>query len=321
MKKKDVHRHLLEVLEKKIPDKTKLVEMLMEVLFMERGAIYRRLRGEVPFSFFEVVTIAEKMNIFLNDFAYIDSKKQERFELNIVDYLNMNEKYYKVWDDYLTLIKTTKDDPHSEIAESSNVLPIAIYGKFNSISKYYLFKHQYLFSGTERRVSFGDLVVPERLHEINQSYFYESKNFAKTVFIWDNLIFKYLATDIHFFLDINLISKEDIQQIKEDLFALLDYIEKIALTGHFEETQKPVSFYISDVNLDGDYSYLRLNDLYVSYVRAFILNSVTSSDQASFEKMKIWIQSLKKSSTLITQSGAAYRADFFEHQRMIIAEL
>ncbi|MCL1933001.1 MAG: hypothetical protein FWF53_04195 [Candidatus Azobacteroides sp.] len=321
MKKEDVHRYLLGVLEKKIPDRTKLVEMLMDTLFMEKGAIYRRLRGDVPFSFFEVASIAEKLNIPLNDLAYIDTKRQERFELNIVDYVNMNEAYYKVWDDYIALIGTTKDDPNSEIAESSNVLPISLYGKFDSLSKYYLFKFHYLSTGTERRTSFDELVIPERLRQINRTYFYEVKNFGKTVFLWDYLIFKYLVTDIHFFFGINLISTEDIRQIKDDLFALLDYIEKITLTGRFEETGNSVSFYISDVNFDGDYSYFRLNDLYVSYVRAFILNSVTSGDQGSFEKVKTWVQSLIKSSTLITQSGAVYRADFFEKQRIIISEL
>ena len=321
MKKEDLHRYLLEVLEKKIPEKAKLVETLMEILFMEKGAVYRRLRGDVPFSFFEVVTIAEQLNISLNNSAYINLAQQERFELNIVDYINMNEVDYVVWETYISQISTTKDDPHSEIAESSNVLPISIYGKFDSLSKYYLFKYKYLFSGTETRVSFSDLVIPERLLHIHRSYFYEAKNFAKTIYIWDYLLFRYLVTDIHFFLSVNLISMEDIQQIKEELFALLDYIEKIALTGRFEETGNPVSFYISDVNLDGDYSYLQLNDLYVSYIRAFILNSVTSSDRSSFTKVKTWIQSLKKSSTLITKSGAVYRADFFEKQRMIISEL
>jgi len=321
MKKDDVHRYLVGVLEKKIPERTKLVETLMDILFMEKGAVYRRLRGEVPFSFFEVTAIAEKLNIPLNDFAYIDTKQQERFELNIVDYINMNEAYYKVWDDYIYLISTTKDDRHSEIAESSNVLPMSIYGKFDSLSKYYLFKYQYLFSGTENRVSYSDLVIPERLRLINQSYFYESRHFAKSIYLWDYLLFQYLVTDIHFFLSVNLISMEDIQQIKKELFALLDYIEKIALTGHFEETGNPVSFYISDANLDGDYSYFQLNDLRVTYIRAFILNSVTSSDLSSFAKVKTWIHSLIKSSTLITRSGAVYRADFFEKQRMIISGL
>jgi len=321
MKRDDIHRNLLKALEKKIPEKTKLVEMLTEILFMEKGAIYRRLRGEVPFNFYEVVIIAEKLDISLHNIIYTDSVRADRYELKIIEYTNMNEIDYKQWEDYISLIGLVKNDPRSEMAESSNVLPMSIYAGFDSVSKYFLFKYQYLYSGTESRIPFHDLVVPERLQRIHRSYFIVSKGFAKTVYIWDCLIFRNLVTDIKFFSAINLISGDDIQQIRKDLFALLDYIEKITSDGCFKETGNPVSFYISDINLDADYSYLQFNDMYISFVRTLILNSVTSTDQSSFVIIKNWIQSLKKSSVLITQTGLVHREDFFEKQRMIIAEL
>ena len=321
LKRDEIHRYFLGAIEKKVPDKAKLVEILMDTLFMEKGAVYRRLRGEVPFSFFEVARIAEKLEISLNSFIYTDSVRIDRFELTFIEYANMNEMDYKQWEDYVSLISLSKSDPNYEIAESSNILPITVYGQFKSLIKYYLFKYQYLLHGSERKISFGDFVVPERLQRIYRSYFDESKYFANTIYVWDYMIFQYLITDIRFFYDINLISNEDIQQIREDLHALLDYIEKITLTGYFEESKKAVSFYISDVNLDSDYSYIQINDFLMSHVRTFILNSVASTDQSSFRKTKDWIDSLKKSSTLITQSGAIYRADFFDKQRKIISEL
>ena len=321
MKSDDLHRYLLQVLNKKIPEQTKLVETLMDTLFMERGAVYRRLRGEVPFTFFEVVKIAEKLDMSLNNFIYTDSVQVDRFELTIVDYVNMNEMDYKQWEDYVSLICSAKNDPRSEIAESSNVLPITIYAKYDSLSKYYLFKYYYLLNESEDRLSFNDIVVPDRLRRIYRSYLSESKNFAHTIYIWDYLIFRYLVNDIRFFFDIKLISADDIREIKRDLLALLDYLEEIALYGCFKETGKSVLFYISDVNFDADYSYVKINKFCMTHVRTFILNSVASTDQSSFRKTKNWIHSLKKSSTLITQSGTVFRAEFFEKQRKIISEL
>ena len=321
LKRDDIHRYLLGALEKKVPDKSKLVDILIETLFMEKGAVYRRLRGEVPFSFFEVVNIAEKLEVSLNSLVYAGSERINRFELNFIEYANMNEVDYKHWEDYISFISASKNDPQSCLAESSNFLPFSIYAKYDFISKYFLFKCQYLLHGLESRVSFGNFVVPERLQKIHQTYFIESKKFAKTTYIWNKMIFLFLVTDIQFFTDINLISGNDRQLIKDDLFALLDYIEDITLTGYFEETQKPVSFYISDVNIDADYCCLQLNNRYLSLVRTFILNTVGSTEKSSFKKMENWIESLKKSSTLITQSAAAYRADFFEKQRKLISDL
>ena len=321
LKRDEIHRYFLGAIVKKVPERAKLVEILMEALFMEKGAVYRRLRGEVPFSYFEAACIAEKLDIPINSLIYSDSVRIDRFDMTFIEYANLTELDYKIWEDYISLISLSKDDPNSEIAESSNILPITVYGKFDSLTRFYLFKYQYLLHGLESRVSFSDLVVPERLRQIYCTYFKESKNFANTIYIWDYMIFHYLLTDVRFFRDINLISESDSQQIKEDLLALLDYIEKIALDGCFEESQKPVFFYISDVNLDSDYSYVQINDFVMSLVRTFILNSVTSTDHSSFIKTKDWIESHKKSSTLITQSAAAYRADFFETQRKIVSEL
>ena len=321
MKREDVHRYFLKAIEKHIPDKSKLVEMLMETLCMEKGAVYRRLRGEVPFSFFEVVCIAEKLDITINNFSYTDSVNTEHFELKIVEYSNMNDADYKQWEDFIFMISLANNDPYSEIAESSNALPLSIYGGFDSLAKYFLFKYQYLLNGTENRISFSELVVPERLSRIYRSYFSESKNFSNTIYLWDYLIFQYLVNDIHFFSNINLISEDDIQLIKQDLNALLDYIEDITLNGQFKETGNNVTFYISDINLEADYSYWHVNDLNLSFVRTFILNAVASTDKTSFRKIKAWIHSLKKSSTLISQSGAIYRTNFIERQRKIVEEL
>jgi len=321
MKRDDLHRDLLQALEEKIPEQTKLVETLKDILFMEKGAIYRRLRGEVPFTFFEVVNIAEKLDISLKKFIHTDFVQVEHCELPFIEYGNMSEIDYKQWEDYTSLISSAKDDPQSELAESSNILPVSIYAKFDSLSKYYLFKYQYLISESEGRVSFGDMVVPDRLLQTIRSYFHVTKNFANTIFIWDYLIFQYLVTDIRFFSDIKLISADDIREIRKDLLALLDYVGEIAFHGCFKETGNPVSFYISDINFDADYSYLQFNNTYISHVRTFILNTVGSTDESSFRKMKNWIHSLKKSSTLISQSGAAFRAEFFEKQRRMISEL
>ena len=321
LKRDDIHRYFLGAMEKKVPEKSKLVEILMETLCMGKGAIYRRLRGEVPFTFNEAVEIAEKLDMSLNSLLYADSVQVDRFELTIIEYTNMNEMDYKQWEDYVSLIDTAKNDPHSEIAESSNLLPVIIYGQFDTLAKYYLFKYQYLFYSSEERIHFSDLDVPERVYRIYRSYFNATKHFAHTTLIWDYRIFRYLVTDIRYFSSINLITKADIELLREDLFALLDYIERIALTGCFKETGKPVSLYISDIYLDSDYSNIQIHDFYMSHVRTFILNSIASTDQTSFQQIKNWINSLKKSSTLITQSGAAYRADFFEKQRQLIAEL
>ena len=321
MKRDVIHRNFLGAIEKKVPDKSALVEILMETLCLEKGAVYRRLRDEVPFTFFEIVHIAEKLGISLNSFIYPDSARIKRFELAFIEYAAMSEMDYKQWEDFIHFVGSAKNDPYSEVLESTNMLPVCIYAGFEALTKYHLFKYQYLLHSSESRIPFDELDVSDRLQQIFRSYCEESKKFANTTYILDYMIFRYLVTDIRFFSDIRLISAADVALIRKDFAALLDYIEALALKGSFKETGNPVYFYISEINLDANYICIQINDAYVSLVRQFILNSVESDDQSSFRKIKDWIQSQKKSATLITQSGAVYRADFFEKQRQIIAEL
>jgi hypothetical protein len=318
MKWDDLHRSFLSALEKKIPEKAKLIETLSDTIFMEKGAIYRRLRGEVPFSFFEVVNIVEKLDISLNSIIYTDASNIDRTELTIVEYANLN---VKECEDYVSFIALAKNDPQSEFAESANVLPVSIFTGFDALSKFLMFKYQHLFSGTENRITFSDYVFTEKIQQIFRKFFYDMKHFANTIYVWDYMIFRYLVTDLKFFSSINLISEDDLKLIRTDLFAFLDYIEEIAINGCFEETGNSVSFYISDSNFNTNYCSVKINDIHISHVKSFILNSAQSFDKSSYRKINNWIHSLKRSSTLITKSGAVYRADFFDNQRMIISEL
>jgi len=317
----EIHNNLIKLIERKLPEKANIAEVLMDILCMEKGAIYRRLRGDVPFSFYEVATIANKLDIAIYNLIYPDSVRIDRFELNIIEYTKMSESDYRKWDEYIGLMNLAKGDPSSELCESSNVLPMSMYSKYNSLTRFYLFKYSYLFSGTESRVSYHDLAISDRLFDVYQSYYHATKNYTHTIYIWDYMIFQYLVTDLNFFASINLITNEEILQIKADLLALVDDIEQIAIKGYFDETGNTVSFYVSEVNLDGDYSYLRCGGFDQSLVRAFILNAVISLEKSTFEKVENWINSFKKSSVLITKTGEIYRAEFLRTQRKIISEL
>jgi len=315
MKRDVIFNFLLEVLEKKIPDKAKLTETLMDILFMEKGAVNRRLRGEVPFSFYEVVNIAEKLNLSLDNLITLKSEWIDSF---VVDLAGFDAN---IWKDYLAFVRLAKEDPNSEFTDSTNLLPTTIYYKFGLLYKFAIFKYHYLLTRTEIRKPFRDIRIPENLSWISDSYYKESKYFAKTTYICDHAMIDNLITDINYFSGINLISADDILQIKDELFALLDYFEKIALDGCFEESGKPVDIYISDINLDANYCYIQIHDKYLSVIRTFYINAIMARDRHSFDKIKSWVQSLIKTSTLISRSAAVHRAEFFDTQRKLVSSI
>ena len=82
-----------------------------------------------------------------------------------------------------------------------------------------------------------------------------------------------------------------------------------------------VHIYVSQINFEATYSYLETSTLQLSLIRVYSINSLTTQDVQMFQSLKEWIQSLKKFSTLISESGEMQRIQFFNQQREIIDAL
>ena len=134
------------------------------------------------------------------------------------------------------------------------------------------------------------------------------------------LIFQHTVNDVQYFADIHLISEEDKKRIKEDLLSLVDELEDIASKGKSDEGND-IRIYISSINFEATYSYIEASALQVSMIRVYAINSITTQDPNKFSSLKEWIQSLKKFSTLISESGEMQRILFFKKQREIIETL
>ena len=75
---------------------------------------------------------------------------------------------------------------------------------------------------------------------------------------------------------------------------------------------------ISSVNFETSYSYVETQHCHLTMLKSFTLNDATSPDEAIFQRMKQWMQSLIRTSTLISRSGEKDRIVFFEEQRRIV---
>jgi hypothetical protein len=118
-----------------------------------------------------------------------------------------------------------------------------------------------------------------------------------------------------------MISEEDVYLIKNDLYAMLDYIEKLAIKGIHEETGNEVSIYIMDVSVEMSYSTIKSQNLFLSQFKTFLLNSNISYDEEVYIRASNWILALQRLSTLISVSGEKTRIEFINSQRKIIDSL
>lgn len=75
----DPNTNLIEAMKEKLPAKGKLADMLMDTLYIGKEAVYRRLRGEVPFTLQEAALVSRKLGISLDK----NYRNQLQIECNV----------------------------------------------------------------------------------------------------------------------------------------------------------------------------------------------------------------------------------------------
>lgn len=311
--------NLIEAMKEKLPLKGQLADMLMDTLYIGKEAVYRRLRGEVPFTLQESALISRKLGISLDKIIGLSFKSNAMFNINIVDYDDPFESYYNILEKYVSLINTMPDDPNSVMGTSANIIPQTLYLKHELLAKFRLFKWMYQNKYIDCK-SFEELDIPPKLVNIQKDYVAMTRHIHSIDYIWDNMIFQHLINDIQYFASIHLISDETKEEIKNELFLLADELEKLAINGKTADGNR-VRIYVSNINFEATYSYVDTNNLQLSLIRIYSINSITTMDNEIFCTLKEWIQSLKKFSTLISESGEMQRIQFFKQQREIIDAL
>jgi hypothetical protein len=306
-------------LKRKVPQNPVLVNMLVDILCLEKEAIYRRLRQDVPFTFYEIALISKKLGISLDNIVGVATETSTSLQLQTPDFIHPQQTDYSVFNAYSGFLKTLKENNDAETAVLTNTIPHTLFSGYSHLTRYCIFNWQAHYS-KEQPEPFHALSFPEEVENGFQLLFTESK-YMTTYFIFDKHIFQRLVDRINYFSSIRLIEKGDILKIKENLFQILDYMEDITVRGVFKETGRRVNLYISDIDITTNYAYVATGNYKFSFLKNFLLTVATSMDEHFFEKIKDWIHSFIRVSTLITVTNEKQRILYFEKQRKTVNEL
>ena len=309
----ELNTGLVNAVKEKLPSKDNLANALMDILYIGKEAIYRRLRGEVPFTLTEAAVISRKLGISLDKMIGVSFRDNAVFDMNIVSSEKPFEAYYSILEKQVDLFRSVKEDETSEIGTSSNIIPQTLSLKYNMLSKFRLFKWMYQNENIKCK-HFEEMEIPQKMVEKQKEYSDLVSHIHSVDYIWDNMIFSHLVNDIQYFCSIHLITDEDKDMLKEELFLLIDEMEELSARGK-SKAGNDVKIYISNINFEATYSYLDTSSTQLSLIRIYSINSITTQDQEMFRGLKEWIQSLKKFSTLISESGEMQRIQFFKQQQ------
>lgn len=313
------NKNLLDAIKRNTPTNANMVTLLMDILSISKEAVYRRLRGDALFTLYETVLISKKLGIPLNSF--ISPSENLIYELKPQRHYNLREIDYKMLEEFLGVLKMAAQEANSEFVLSANRFPEFPSHKFYWLTKYSSFRWMYLNQDNSNSVKrFDEIFFPKRFFELAQEIVEGTMSVKNICYIWDDILFYGMVKEIKYFHGIHLINNEDLNFIKQDFHKLLDLLEQIAIKGQMPAGGK-AQVYVSNVNFDATYCYLETDIFNISMIGAFSVNYLTATDRLAILKMKERIQSIKRVSTLISESGEIQRQNFFKQQREYVDSL
>ncbi|NDW10503.1 helix-turn-helix domain-containing protein [Dysgonomonas sp. 520] len=316
MKDDFIHKSLLNSIREKLPQDKNLANTLMDILFIGKEAIYRRLRGEVPFTLTEVAIISKELDLSMDNILGTAPNKSRPFQLKIPEHVDPLDIDLAMMDHFVYVLQSINEDSRSELGCATNSVPQFFYYNYPYLNKLFLFKWAYQYDEKYSSKSLKEINYTDRMLKLEQDTYTEQAKIKNTFYIFDNMMFTYLINDIKYFSGINLIDREEVTELKGEIHQLINELEALAIKGQFDDGCK-VQLYISNINFENTYSYIHSQNLNISLIKTFILNSVASLDDKTYEKIHFWIQSLKKCSTLISEAGEMQRIKFFNEQRKL----
>ena len=317
------HRYyqgFINALQQKIPQSSALANTITDILAIDKDAVYRRLRGDVNFSFIEMASIAMQLGISLDSIVGIVTLEHKPMQITMSKHVNPSETDYRMFDNYVSLLGSIKEEPETIYKESGNIISHTLYFDYEHFTRFMIaYWNRCSNMGTD--LPYHKITIPQQMQIMQKNCCKYIRHIKSVVYVLDHAVFQHLVDTLNFFIRIRFINDEEASLIKNDLYNLLDYIEKLAVRGMYEDTGNEVSFYISDIFIDTNYSITKSKNLNISQFRTFLLNSNYSMHDEVCAEVNSWITALQSASTLISVSGEKIRSSFFKTQRQILNTL
>ena len=199
---------LIKAMREHLPEETNLANYIMDVISIGKEAVYRRLRGEVPFTFFEVSLLSQSLGISLDQIVGTNRSEGAVFNLNVSNTMSQMDNYHDILKRYQKQFAFLKDDPKSVLSTACNIVPFTLYSPFERLTKFRLCRWMHQNNGMKITASMSDIVVPEKVLESQRRLMQEVRQVPSSYTILDSNIFQSLVREIKYFAGLNMLTDD-----------------------------------------------------------------------------------------------------------------
>lgn len=289
--------------------------VLSEILPLNKEAIYRRLRGQVPFLYSEVVQIAQKLNISLDNLNHI-SPDSYTFYSGTPELYQDNKGYM---DFFLAPEKHLSGllSDGGTLNYISTSIPLALVVNYEHLSRFRYFKWLHENRGLSPvKEKFSETDLDTVYAKIPDKLLYLTRE-IKSAYLISEMMFEHYIRYIKHFRKAGMLNDNDIALLKKDLQDLIDEFESITASGRFPNGTN-VEFYLTDLLLEASFGYYEHEQKEISIASVFGMNYIVSYNHNIYNLYKKAFMDKKDYTSQISITGLAYRKAFIEHQRELV---
>lgn len=305
-----------ELIREKIDKTDKPVDAIMGTLSLGKEAAYRRLRGEVPYTFDDLIKISQKYNVSLDTMVGNKTPAITLTSGTIVTVEDPFGSYKSYLKGQTAIFREVNKRNNGKIYLAFNLIPYVLYSNYRKLNEFRLYRWMHQMNTTGKLPLFKDVHFPEDLWQTHLETIQEFSHVPEVVFVFDKGLFLNQVKDILLFVQLNLIDQESLMQLKSELLELLDDIRQ--MTGLSPDSKIKRPLFVSNVSFESSYLYFEADDYQLAGIRLLGIGILTTENAWVCEQQKKWVESLRRYSTLISVSGELDRLAFINQQKEYI---
>jgi len=305
---------LIKTIRENIPAGVNLTTYLSDILNIGRESAYRRIRGEINFTFEEVVILSQDLGFSIDNTIGMRRDENALFNIHILQDMDYFDIYVSKMLQYGKMFRKMGEQLNAKARMSVNTLPYLFHIKYESLSRFRIYKWLYQNQKLGIYDKFADFTLPEKVLNAHNVLYRDIQNIKNFTIIIDHNVFWSAVKDVEYFYKRGLLSYDDLIILKKELHDIVNTVEQMATNGASKWGAKMV-IYVSSVDIEASYIHFEYGDSQFSQVRIFSISAIDSYDKGLCRIQKDWIESLKIYSVLISKSGEIQRFQYTNKQR------
>ncbi len=303
------------LLNQKFPRDFDYNEVIAEALQLDRRSVLRKWRGDTRFTATELIMIAKKFSISL-DQLYIKKTDKHTFELY---HYNSPEVFWEVTNKMMNIYDTVTSSPESHCMVVSNILPVVFWGKSRWLSKLIYMSWEYTKkNGGKNLKKLTEVENHNEFDEILEHNVASFKNMKSSTYILSQRTLQDIADYALYFYNTKYITAEEVTHIRNDIYDTVDYIDELLRKGYFPDTRQSINMYLSSKPIPIDMNILESTHMNVGIVYMMQIHPVVNLIPETYQTLKEWFYSFMPSSIQITMSNEEKREEYLLRQRKLI---